>query len=63
VIALHVSFILIFMFRLLTYENWFNWVPFLAFGVTAAVFFSFVVRAMMLKKESAERMSRLPLDD
>ncbi len=51
------------MFRLLTYENWFNWVPFLAFGVTAAVFFSFVVRAMMLKKESAERMSRLPLDD
>jgi hypothetical protein len=51
------------MFRLLTYETWLEWVPFVAFGVTAAVFVSFVVRAIVLNKESAERMSRLPLDE
>ncbi len=51
------------MFRLVTYEAWLDWVPFVAFGVTAAVFFNFVIRAAVLKKESAERMARIPLDD
>lgn len=51
------------MFRLVTYEAWLDWVPFVAFGVTAAVFFNFVIRAVVLKKESAERMARIPLDD
>lgn len=44
------------------YENWADWVPFVAFGVTAAVFISFVVRAITLRREPAERLARLPLD-
>jgi intracellular septation protein A len=50
------------MFRLVTYEAWLDWVPFLAFGITALVFFTFLIRALRMKKESAEKMSRIPLD-
>ncbi len=51
------------MFRHVIYENFLDWVPFVAFGVTALVFFSFVIRAIFLKKESADRLARIPLDD
>jgi hypothetical protein len=51
------------MFKQVIYETWLDWVPYVAFGVTAAVFFTFVIRAIALNKERASEMARLPLDD
>ncbi|MCW0217397.1 MAG: hypothetical protein OJI67_03645 [Prosthecobacter sp.] len=51
------------MFRSVIYETWLDWVPYVAFGITAAVFITFVIRAIALKKESMDHMARLPLDD
>jgi len=51
------------MFKQVIYETWLDWVPYVAFGVTAAVFFTFVIRAIALNKERANEMARLPLDD
>lgn len=51
------------MFYRVAYENWHDVVPFVAFGVTALVFLTMSVRALLLRKEKAERMSHLPLDD
>jgi len=51
------------MYKRLIYDSALDWVPYLAFGVTAAVFLIFVVRAIMLRKESADKLARLPLDD
>jgi len=50
------------MYKRVLYENWADWVPYLAFGVTALVFLSFVVRALTLRRERAEQMARLPLE-
>ncbi len=51
------------MYKQVIYETWLDWVPYLAFGITALVFLTFVVRAVSLKKEKAESLSRIPLDD
>lgn len=51
------------MFRNVVYEAWLNWVPYVAFGITAAVFVTFAVRAIGLRKDHAEHLARLPLDD
>lgn len=51
------------MFRSVIYEAWLNWVPCLAFAVTAGVFLTFALRALNLRRERAEEMARLPLDD
>ena len=51
------------MYKRVIYENWADWVPYVAFGITALVFFSFVVRAITLRKDCADEMARLPLDD
>lgn len=51
------------MYKRVLYENWADWVPYLAFGVTAVVFFSFVVRALTLRRERADQMARLPLEE
>lgn len=51
------------MYKRLIYDSALDWVPYLAFGVTAAVFILFVVRAIKLRKESADQLSHLPLDD
>lgn len=51
------------MYKRVLYENWADWVPYLAFGITALVFFSFVIRAITLRKERADQMSRMPLED
>ncbi len=51
------------MYKRVLYENWAEWVPYLAFGVTALVFLSFVVRALTLRRERADQMARLPLED
>jgi hypothetical protein len=51
------------MFKQVIYETWLDWVPYVAFGVTAAIFFTFVIRAIALNKDRASEMARLPLDD
>lgn len=51
------------MFKRVIYEAWADWVPFVAFAITAIVFVSFVIRAVTLRKERADSMARLPLDD
>jgi hypothetical protein len=51
------------MYKRVIYENWADWVPYVAFGITAFVFFSFVIRAITLRKERADAMARLPLDN
>ncbi len=51
------------MFRNVIYEAWLNWVPYVSFGITGAVFLLFVFRAMGLQKERADELARLPLDD
>jgi FtsH-binding integral membrane protein len=51
------------MFNRVAYENWHNVVPFIAFGTTALVFLTMSIRALLLRKDKAEKMSHLPLDD
>lgn len=51
------------MYKRLIYDSALDWVPYLAFGVTAGVFLIFVLRAIKLRKESADKLSRLPLDN
>jgi hypothetical protein len=51
------------MYKHVIYETWLDWVPYVAFGVTALVFLSFVIRAVALKKDRAEHLARIPLDD
>lgn len=51
------------MFNRVAYESWHDIVPFIAFGVTALVFLSMSLRGMLLRKDKAEAMSRIPLED
>jgi hypothetical protein len=51
------------MYKRIIYDSALDWVPYVAFGVTLAVFLIFIVRAISLRKDSADKMARLPLDD
>jgi hypothetical protein len=51
------------MYKRIIYDSALDWVPYIAFGVTAAVFLIFVVFAIRLRKESADKLAKLPLDD
>lgn len=51
------------MYKQVVYETWLEWVPYVAFGITAAVFITFVIRAVSLRKEKTDSLARIPLDD
>ena len=51
------------MFNRVAYESWHDIVPFIAFGITAAVYLTMTLRGLYLRKEKADYMSHLPLDD
>ena len=51
------------MYKRIIYDSALDWVPYIAFGVTAAVFLIFVVFAIRLRIESADKLAKLPLDD
>jgi|GEM_PF-998155 len=51
------------MYKYVIYENGLDWVPYVAFGVTALVFLTFSIHALVLRKDRAAELSRLPLDD
>ena len=49
------------MFKRLIYEEWHEWVPIAAFLLTALAFLILVGRALIMKREKAERLAGLPL--
>lgn len=51
------------MFHRVLYENWHGLVPVVAFVLTFAVFLAALIRAILMRKDTASAMSLLPLDD
>jgi hypothetical protein len=51
------------MFHRVLLEDWHRSLPVIGFALTAAVFFSAIVRTMFTKKDRCDRLSHLPLDD
>jgi hypothetical protein len=50
------------MYKRIIYEHWHVIVPALSFATTLAFFGLMSIRALFLRKEKAEKMSRLPLE-
>jgi len=50
------------MYSRVIYESWADWVPYIAFAIMAGVFLTFVVRAIRMRPEPAEKLARMPLD-
>ena len=50
------------MYKRIIYENWHAIIPLIAFATTGVVFAVMSVRGMLLRKDKAEHMSRLPLE-
>jgi cytochrome c oxidase cbb3-type subunit IV len=51
------------MFRRVVLEDWHLWVPYISFGITFAVFVIVVLRALLMRRDKADHMARLPLED
>ncbi len=51
------------MYKRIIYEHWHEIVPLVAFVTTVLVFGVMTLRGMLLRKDKAETMSHLPLDD
>lgn len=50
------------MFKRIILEDWQNLVPVISFTVTAAIFFIAIIRALLMNRDRAERLARLPLE-
>ena len=51
------------MFRHLILDDWVNTVPMISFGLTALVFLTMMVRAFVMKKDEAEHLANLAVDE
>lgn len=51
------------MYSRVAYETWHDFVPFIAFGVTALVFLTMTVRGLLLRKDKAKQLSQIPFED
>lgn len=51
------------MFKRIIYEGWTDWAPLIAFVFTLLFFAVVAYRGLRLRKDKAERMAALPLDD
>jgi FtsH-binding integral membrane protein len=51
------------MFQRVAYEQWHDFVPYIAFATTALVFTVMSVRGLWLRKDQSDHLSNLPLDD
>ncbi len=51
------------MYQRILYESWTEWAPLAAFIFTLVFFTVVSWRGMRLRKDKAERMAALPLDD
>ncbi|MBN8420595.1 MAG: hypothetical protein J0L73_16885 [Verrucomicrobia bacterium] len=50
------------MYKRIIYENWHLVVPVISFATTVLVFGIMTLRGMLLRRDKAEHMSRLPLE-
>jgi len=50
------------MYKRIIYENWYLVVPVISFATTVLVFGIMTLRGMLMRKDKAEHMSRLPLE-
>lgn len=50
------------MYKRIIYENWHLVVPVISFATTVLVFGIMTLRGMLLRKDKARHMSRLPLE-
>ena len=50
------------LFKRISYEEWHEVVPIIAFILTFGVFVFFVVRALRLQRDEVSRMASMPLD-
>ena len=50
------------MWKRVTYAEWADWVPYLAFFLTFGVFLVLVVRAILMRKTRVRHLANLPLD-
>lgn len=51
------------MFRRVVTESWHDWAPYAAFALTFGVFLLVLIRTLLMRRDRAERIARLPLDD
>lgn len=51
------------MFRRVILEDWHQWVPYVSFGITFSVFLIVLIRALLMRKDKAEHMAHLPLEN
>lgn len=51
------------MFRRVVIESWHDWAPCAAFAITFFVFLAVSIRALLMRKDRVDHISRLPLDD
>ena len=51
------------MFKRLSYDEWQMMIPIIAFLITFIGFLVFTIRAICMRREEANQLSRLPLDD
>mgnify|MGYP003519531558 CR=1 FL=1 len=51
------------MFRRVITDSWHDWAPYAAFAITFAVFAVAFVRTLLMRKDRADALARLPLDD
>lgn len=51
------------MFKRMFIENWDGWTAGIAFFVTFSIFSWFVIRAVRMRKEEADQLAGLPLEE
>ena len=51
------------MFKRMILEDWQNYVPYFSTGVAIAIFFAGIIFALRMKKDKADHMANLPLED
>lgn len=51
------------MFKRIIFESWSDWAAIASFAFTLAFFVLMTVRALRIRKDRAEHMSALPLDE
>lgn len=51
------------MFRRVITESWHDWAPCVAFALTFTIFTVAFIRALLMRRESVQRIALLPLDD
>jgi hypothetical protein len=51
------------MFRRVVIDSWHDWAPYAAFAITFTVFVAAFIRTLLMRKDRADALARLPLDE